>query len=46
MTVKEFFLDYQPWITLIYLIILASPTAVARLIAAPRLRVGSDPGTS
>ncbi len=29
MTFKEFYVDYQPWITLIYLIILASPIAAA-----------------
>lgn len=28
MTFKEFYIDYQPWITLIYLIIFASPVAV------------------
>ena len=31
MTFAEFYIDYQPWITLIYLIIFASPIAVARL---------------
>ena len=31
MTLKEFYIDYQPWITLIYLIIFASPIAVGRL---------------
>lgn len=30
MTFKEFYVDYQPWITLIYLIIFVSPIAVAR----------------
>jgi hypothetical protein len=29
MTIKEFYVDYQPWITLIYLIILLTPVAVA-----------------
>ena len=28
MTFKEFYIDYQPWITLIYLIIIASPVVV------------------
>ena len=28
MTFKEFYIDYQPWITLIYLIIFASPVMV------------------
>lgn len=28
MTLKEFYVDYQPWITLIYLIIFASPIVV------------------
>lgn len=30
MTFKEFYIDYQPWITLIYLIIFLSPIVVAR----------------
>jgi hypothetical protein len=29
MTFKEFYVDYQPWITLIYLIIFATPILVA-----------------
>jgi len=29
MTFKEFYVDYQPWITLIYLVIFASPIVVA-----------------
>ena len=29
MTFKEFYIDYQPWITLIYLIIFASPVMVS-----------------
>jgi hypothetical protein len=29
MTFKEFYVDYQPWITLIYLIIFASPVMVS-----------------
>lgn len=31
MTFKEFYVVYQPWITLIYLVILSSPIVVARL---------------
>lgn len=31
MTFKEFYVDYQPWITLIYLVIFLSPVAVAKL---------------
>ena len=31
MTFKEFYIDYQPWITLIYLIIFASPVMVPYL---------------
>lgn len=31
MTLKEFYIDYQPWITLVYLIIFLSPIVVARL---------------
>jgi hypothetical protein len=31
MTFKEFYVDYQPWITLIYLVIFLSPIVVARL---------------
>ena len=40
MTLKEFYVDYQPWITLIYLIILMSP-----ILAAPvtRSRTATDP---
>jgi hypothetical protein len=30
MTFAEFYIDYQPWITLIYLITFASPVAAAR----------------
>lgn len=33
MTFKEFYVDYQPWITLIYLIIFFSPIVVSRLNA-------------
>ena len=29
MTFKEFYVDYQPWINLIYLIILLAPRVVA-----------------
>lgn len=32
MTFKEFYIDYQPWITLIYLVIFLSPVAVARFL--------------
>jgi hypothetical protein len=32
MTFKEFYVDYQPWITFIYLIIFASPIAAAYLL--------------
>jgi len=32
MTFKEFYVDYQPWITLIYLIIFLSPIAAGRLM--------------
>ena len=32
MTFKEFYLEYQPWITLIYLIIFLSPIVTARLM--------------
>jgi hypothetical protein len=32
MTFKEFYIDYQPWITLIYLIILAAPIVVFRFM--------------
>ena len=28
MTLKEFYVDYQPWITLIYLIVFASPACI------------------
>lgn len=31
MTFKEFYVDYQPWITLIYLAIFLSPIIVARI---------------
>ena len=31
MTFKEFYVDYQPWITLIYLVIFLSPIVVAKL---------------
>lgn len=31
MTFKEFYVDYQPWITLIYLAIFLSPIMVARI---------------
>ena len=31
MTFKEFYVDYQPWITLIYLVIFFSPIVAARL---------------
>jgi hypothetical protein len=31
MTFKEFYIDYQPWITLIYLVIFLSPIAAAKL---------------
>jgi hypothetical protein len=31
MTFKEFYADYQPWITLIYLVILFSPIVAAIL---------------
>ena len=31
MTFKEFYIDYQPWITLIYLVIFLSPIVMARL---------------
>ncbi len=30
MTFKEFYIDYQPWITLIYLVIFLAPIVVAR----------------
>lgn len=33
MTFKEFYVDYQPWITLIYLVIFASPILIANLPA-------------
>ena len=33
MTFKEFYVDYQPWITLIYLVIFASPILIAGLFA-------------
>lgn len=32
MTFREFYIDYQPWITLIYLVILVSPVAVSYLM--------------
>jgi hypothetical protein len=32
MTFKEFYLDYQPWITLIYLIIFASPACLPLIV--------------
>jgi len=35
MTFKEFYVDYQPWITLIYLVIFLSPIAAARLVKHP-----------
>lgn len=35
MTFKEFYVDYQPWITLIYLVIFLSPIAAARLMKHP-----------
>ena len=31
MTFKEFYIDYQPWITLIYLVIFLSPLVAAKL---------------
>jgi len=31
MTFKEFYIDYQPWITLIYLVIFLSPIVAAKL---------------
>jgi len=31
MTLKEFYIDYQPWITLIYLVMFFSPIVVAKL---------------
>jgi hypothetical protein len=30
MTLKEFYVDYQPWITVIYLVIFLSPVVIAR----------------
>ncbi len=33
MTLAEFYVGYQPWITLIYLVIFASPLAASRLLA-------------
>lgn len=33
MTLKEFYVDYQPWITLVYLVIFASPMAAAYVLA-------------
>lgn len=35
MTFKEFYVDYQPWITLIYLVIFFSPIVVSRLKVNP-----------
>jgi hypothetical protein len=35
MTFKEFYVDYQPWINLIYLIILLAPRAVAAWLGRP-----------
>ena len=31
MTFQEFYIDYQPWITLIYLVIFISPLVIARI---------------
>jgi hypothetical protein len=35
MTFKEFYVDYQPWITLIYMVIFVSPIIVSRLKGNP-----------
>jgi hypothetical protein len=37
MTFKEFYVDYQPWISLIYLVIFASPIVVAQWMGRRRL---------
>jgi hypothetical protein len=37
LTLREFYVDYQPWITLVYAVIFATPLAVARLMDAPWL---------
>lgn len=39
MTFAEFYIDYQPWITLIYLIIFGSPPAVAYLLRRKEQRL-------
>jgi hypothetical protein len=36
LTLHEFYVDYQPWITLVYAVIFAAPLVVARLMGAPR----------
>jgi hypothetical protein len=35
LTLREFYLDYQPWITLVYAVIFAAPLVVARLMSTP-----------
>lgn len=35
LTFHEFYVEYQPWITLIYLVIFATPIAVSRLMHQP-----------
>lgn len=39
MTFKEFYIDYQPWITIIYLIIFTSPMAAASFQEIFKLKV-------
>jgi hypothetical protein len=47
LTLREFYVDYQPWITLVYAVIFIAPLAVARLIgmqSASRLRPAHPTG--
>jgi hypothetical protein len=39
MTFKEFYLDYQPWITLVYLVIFFSPIVAVKLPPHSRCQV-------
>jgi hypothetical protein len=35
LTLREFYVDYQPWITLVYAVIFAAPLAAALLMGTP-----------
>ena len=40
MTFKEFYIDYQPWITLVYLVIFGSPPAIVYFQEVSNVRSG------